>query len=122
MNDVEHLAVVKIDSDHGPIALGFLGFFHDASDAVAVHLSDAVGFGVFHLRQQDLGALPLMAELPARFLDAVFQNIVAQDQADAVAPGEMFGQPQRLGDSAGAFLIGVIQILQPEFMPVAEKP
>ena len=56
-----------------------------------------------------------LSKILDRLADVAFDDVVAQDDADALAVGEMFGQRQRVGDAAFAFLIGVVQMLQAEF-------
>ncbi len=55
------------------------------------------------------------------FADGVFEDVVAEDQADAVAAGEVLGQAQGLGDAAGAVLIGVVEVFEAELAAVAEQ-
>ena len=64
----------------------------------------------------------LLLEIIHRLADVAFDDVVAQNHADLLAVGEMFGQRQGVGDAAFAFLIGIIQMLQPEFPPVGEQP
>ena len=44
-----------------------------------------------------------------------------EDDADRVASGKIFGETQGLGNSALAFLIGIIQVLQAEIAAVSEQ-
>ena len=40
----------------------------------------------------------------------------------AIAIGEMFRQPKRVGDAAFAFLIRVVQMLQRRIFPICQQP
>ena len=55
------------------------------------------------------------------FGDGFFEDVVAQDHADLVAVGEVLGQRERVGDAAFAFLVGVVQMLESEFLAVGEQ-
>ena len=82
---------------------------------------DAETFRVLHFFQQNVRALRLAAEFVGRLADAAFDDVVAQNDADLLAIGEMFGQRQRVGDAAFAFLIGVIDVLQSEMFAVGQQ-
>ena len=62
-----------------------------------------------------------MAEFSGGFANRVFQYIVAENQENAVSADEMLGQTEGLGDSASAILIGVVEALKAEVMPVTEQ-
>ena len=53
--------------------------------------------------------------------DASLDDVVAQDDANGTTVGEVFGQTQRVRDSAFAFLVGVVQVLQAEFLAVSQQ-
>ena len=55
-------------------------------------------------------------------MDIAFDDVVAQNHADLLAVREMFGQRQRVGDTAFTFLVSVIQVFQPEFPAVGQQP
>ena len=73
------------------------------------------------LFQQNLGAGPLLLEILRHVPDAAFDDVVAQDHADRFAVGEMLGQAQRVGDAAFALLVGVVQMLQTEFLAIRQQ-
>src|SRR5688572_15243613 len=89
LDDVEDLAVVEIDPDDGPVALRVRRLLHDPHDAFPLHFRHAVGLRILDLREQDLRALALVTESPDRFLQRVLDDVVAEDQADRVAVGEV---------------------------------
>ena len=68
-----------------------------------------------------MGALRLAAEAVGRLADAAFDNVVAQDDADLLPIGEMFGQRQRVRDAAFAFLIGVVDVLESEMLAIRQE-
>jgi len=55
------------------------------------------------------------------FADGVFDDVVAEDQADRVVLGEVLGQAQCLRDAAGTLLIRVVQVLEPELAAVPSR-
>lgn len=52
--------------------------------------------------------------------DVAFDDVVSQDHANWFASCEKFRQTQRFSDSAFAFLVSVIQVLQSEIATVAQ--
>ena len=54
-------------------------------------------------------------------MNVSLNDIVAQHDTNWIAAGEMFDQRQRCRDSALAFLIGVVQMLQSECLAVTQQ-
>jgi len=52
---------------------------------------------------------------------AALDNVVAQNDADLVAVGEMLRQRQRVGNAALAFLVGVVDVLEAESLTVGQE-
>ncbi len=71
--------------------------------------------------EQDLRTGLLLLKIFGHVPDASLDDVVAQDDANGAAVGEMFGQAQRVRDSAFAFLISVVQVLQSEFFAVGQQ-
>ena len=67
-----------------------------------------------HVRQEDAGALSLLPEVPDRLGDRAAEDVVREHDDDPVAGAEVPGEPERLGDAAGALLLAVRE-------PVAEQ-
>ena len=62
------------------------------------------------------------AKAVGRGEDVALDDVVAQDHADLVAVGEVFGQRQGVGDAAFAFLVGVVQMcLRPNCFAVGQQ-
>src|SRR5580698_3629550 len=118
---VEYRFVVHIDAGDREIRFGRFGFFFYSNDATVADLGDAEALGVLHFFQQDLGAGFLPLKIFRHVPDTALDDIVAQDDADAAAIGEMLGQAQGVRDAAFAFLIGVVQMLQAEFLAVGQQ-
>jgi hypothetical protein len=78
-------------------------------------------WGVLDPGEQDLSAARLCGERLDVRPDAVLDDVVAEHDDDAVVVGEMLGQAERLGDAALAFLVGVVELLEAERLPVAEQ-
>jgi hypothetical protein len=54
--------------------------------------------------------------------DVSFQDIVTEDHANLIAFRKVFRQAESIRNAAFPFLIGVVQMLQAEFLAVAEQP
>ena len=63
----------------------------------------------------------LLLEVLHGLADIVFNNVVAEDDADRLAGGEILRQTQGFGNAAFAFLIGIIQMLQPKIAAVSQQ-
>ncbi len=100
---------------------GALGFFFDAEHAIAAQFGDAKAVGVINFFQQNLRAAFLLCKTFHGVADVILNDVVAKNDADRIASGEIFRQAQRFGDSAFAFLVGVIQMLQAEIASIAEQ-
>ena len=66
--------------------------------------------------------MPCLRKIIRGVADVVLDDVVPEDHADGFAVGEKFGQPQSLGDSALAFLVRVVHVLQAEILAVAQQP
>ena len=119
---VEHRGIVHVDARDGVVGLGVSRLFLDADDLSAGYLGHAEPLRVGDLLEQDVGPELLRAEPVGGLADAAFDDVVAQYHADLVAVGEMFGQIQGVGDSAFALLVGVVDVLEPELLPVGQQP
>ena len=54
--------------------------------------------------------------------DLLLVEVVGEHDDDRIAADELFGETERLGDAAGALLIGVEEALDSPFVSVAKKP
>src|SRR5207249_6527261 len=97
------------------------GLLLDGNDASALECRHAESLGVGHLLENDPGPAWLSTETLHRRRDGALDHVVAQDDAELVAIGEVLRQRERGGDPALAFLIGVVEMLQAELLPVAEQ-
>ncbi len=64
----------------------------------------------------------LFAKLRSGFGDIALDDVIAEHDADLLTVGEVLGQRQRVGDSAFAFLVRVIDMFQTELFSVGQKP
>ena len=68
-----------------------------------------------------MGAFALRAETVGRRQDVALDDVVAQHHADLLPVGEVLGQRQGVGDTAFAFLVGVVDVFQAELFAVGEQ-
>src|SRR5437868_10491060 len=52
----------------------------------------------------------------------VFNNVVTKHYTNGLAIGKMLRQTQSLRDTALAFLVGIVDVFQPEVTPIAQQP
>ena len=74
-----------------------------------------------HFLEQDVGAIGLPAETLGRRQNVSLDDVVAEHDADLVSVGEVFGERQSVRDAAFAFLVGVVDVFQPELFAVGEE-
>ena len=67
------------------------------------------------------GARGCWRKRSAAAADVALDDVVAQDDADLLAVGEVLGQRQGVGDAAFAFLVGVVDVLQAELFAVGQQ-
>ena len=77
---------------------------------------------IFHFFKQDAAPSPLFPEILDIRRNGAFDNIIPQNYTHRPAIGEKFGQGKRRGNSSFPFLIGIVDMVQSELFPVAEKP
>ena len=53
--------------------------------------------------------------------DGTLNDVIAQDHAYFLTVGKVLGQGQRIGNAALAFLIGVVQVSEPELLAIGEQ-
>ena len=85
-------------------------------------LGYAEPFRVWHFLEQDFRAGWLLLESSTASRTMLSMMLWPQDHADLLAVGEMFGQSQRVGDTALAFLVGAIQLFPRKFPAVGQLP
>ena len=111
---VHHLVRVEVQSHHGIVALGLLRLLLDAQAvAVTVELSHAVAFGIAHPVAEYRG-LPVLLGRADGFLQqsgqpAAVEDVVTQYEADRVVTDELLADDERLCQSVGRRLLGVLQ-------------
>jgi hypothetical protein len=69
----------------------------------------------------DSRAFPDSREFLSGMLEAVFIDVVAEDDADGIVPGKGFSQRQRRRNSTFTFLISILKLPQPKFFAVEKK-
>src|SRR5262249_34265268 len=82
---------------------------------------DAEALGVVDFFEKDAGALGLFAEGVGGGGDVAFDDVVAEDDGDLAAVGEIFGEAESVGDAAFAFPMGEGEFAQPYGFAVAKK-
>jgi hypothetical protein len=114
---VEHVRPVAVEPGDGEESRRIrrlLDDFGDPSVLDARHAQVAQVLGLAHVRQEDAGALSLFPEVPDGLGDRAAEDVVREHHDDPVAGAEVPGEPERLGDAAGALLLPVLE-------PVAEQ-
>src|SRR5262245_30553814 len=69
----------------------------------------------------DLGAASALHEFASRIADALFIDVVAENDANRVVLDEILGEGKRRRDAAFTLLISVVEMLQSEFFAVAKQ-
>src|SRR5262249_31698155 len=121
LNDVEYRVVVHVQTGHSVLGLGNLRLLLDLQNAFATDDWNPEPLRILDPFQMDLGALASLHELLCRVADAFLVNVVAENDANGVVLGKMFGEGQRRGNASFSFLIRVVEMLQAEFFAVAEQ-
>ena len=124
-DDVEHARLVAVDAGHAVVRGGMLGLLlyvrHPAVVAEDGHAEVAQVLGLGHLGQQDARADRIGAERLDHGPDGPLDDVVGQHDEHRPAPGEVLGQPERLGDAARLLLVRVGQLIDAVLAPVAEQ-
>ena len=94
------VTVIQINSGDSVVALGLGRLFFDADDLAALDFGDAETFRVMDLFEEDFCARRLLFEVGDSLFDGAFDDIVAEDNADFAAVGEVFGEGESVGDAA----------------------
>jgi len=71
--------------------------------------------------EEDAGAFLLFAEGVDGLGDVTFDDVVAEDDGDLAAVGEVFGETESVGDAAFAFLVGEVELAEADGLSVAEE-
>ena len=118
---VENRLVVHINAGDGEVGFGIMGLFLDAEYSSAFYLGDAEPFGVGNLLEEDLGARRLPTEIFDRRADGTLNDVVAEDDAQAMSGAEVMREPERFSDATFAFLVGVVEMDVAELFAVGKE-
>ena len=121
LDHVKDGGVVKIDADDGHVRPRRGRLFLDIDDTVAVELRHAESLRVGHAFEQYLGTAALKAVLVGGGTDIALDDIVAEYHTDRFVVGKMLDQPERVGDTALALLIRIVEMLEAEIPPVSQQ-
>jgi len=121
MDFVEDGGVIHINAGDRVVGFGVRGLFLDAFDAVAIELGDAETLGVGDFLEKDARAFALRFEGVDGGVDVFLDDVVAEDDADVLAIGEMFAEIESVGNPPFALLIGVGDVLRPKCLPLARR-
>ena len=119
---VERALIVEVDCRLRRMGSSGCRFFFNADDALADDLGNPEAFGIRNLFEQNPRAAALCFETLAVRSDVILEDVVAENDADAVVIGKVLAKPERVGDAAFAFLIRVVDVLETELAPVTEEP
>src|ERR1700682_4066678 len=120
-NLLEYGGIVQVDSDYGVVRFRIARLFFDADNAIAANLGNAKTLRILHFLEQNLCSLFLLLEVFNCAAYVILNDVVPEDHADGLALGKMFRQAQSLRDTALAFLIGVVDVLQAKVTTVAQQ-
>ena len=117
---VEDRRVVHVDAGHGVVAIsGWPAFLRCRRCGRRRDFGDAEALGVRDFFEQDLRAGGLRRESvapPAGYCASMMLS--PRTTQILLAVGEVLGEAERLGDAAFAFLVGVIEVLSPNCLPL----
>ncbi len=120
--DIANIGVIEIESGHRPVRARLTGFLDDRHRLVAgIELDHTVGRRIADPIGVDHGALAPCAALGDRRQRIAVEQIVAQDQPDAIAADEVATDDEDLGDAARLGLHGVAD-REPPLPAIAEQP
>jgi hypothetical protein len=120
LDDFEDARVVNVDAGHREAAPGLEGLLLDAGDAAVLEHRDAEALGIVNLGEQDARPPP---GIPSHHRpDALLEDVVAENDAERLAVGEVLGQGERVRDPALALLVRVVDVVEAELAPVAQQP
>src|SRR6185312_13332239 len=114
---VEYVRPVAIEPGDGEEPWRIRRLLDDFRDPSVLDARDAQVAQVLrlpHVRQEDAGTLSLLPEVADGLGDRAAEDVVREHDDDPVAAAEVPGEPERLGDAAGALLLAVRE-------PVAEQ-
>jgi len=112
--------IVQVQPRNGIVALGIVRLFLDGDDPggiVRVKDGHAKALRVGHLAQEDQGSPGKASD---RVRDVGVGGVVTQDNGNVPAIGKVLAQAEGFGDAPLVFLVGVLQMLQPQLLPVLE--
>src|ERR1019366_3060917 len=118
---VENTGVVHVKAGNGEVGFRFSRLFLNSGNVVAGDFGHAEALGVRDFLEQDVGALALPAETVGGRQDVALDDVIAQHHANLLPVGEVLGQRQGVGDTAFAFLVGVVDVLQAELLAVGQE-
>src|ERR1700694_1600360 len=119
--DFKNARVVHVNSDHGILGLWLQRLFFYLQYAPAVEFRDAKALRIGNALQEDFRAFVLSAIRIGSRANVSLNNVVAEDDTNRPAAGEVLDQRQRRRDAALAFLISVIEVLQSECFSVSQQ-
>src|SRR5215212_3398438 len=119
---VEYPVVVEVQARHGVVRPGPLRLLLDAEDRpIVVELHDTVALGVPDVVPEHGGpALPSRRPLEEIREALAEEDVVPEDERDALGPDELPPDDESLGESLGPWLHGVGEIYAP-LRTVAEQ-
>ncbi len=122
-SNIEHIVVIEIKPSDGEIRFRTGGFFFDVLGPPGrVKADDAVALGVLHLITENCRAAFAVGGASEQFGEpAAVEDVVAEDERDAVVADELAPDGEGLGQALGPRLLGIGEREAP-LRPVAEKP
>src|SRR5439155_9037161 len=99
LDRVEHVPVEQVDADDGEIAARLARFLDHADDAPAVQLGDTEVLGVRHLFENDQRVRLAGPETLDQGHDAAADEVVAEEEDEAVVAEEVAGNLHAVGDA-----------------------
>ena len=118
---VEHSGVVHVEAGDGEIRFGLARLLLDTDDAIAGDFGHTEALRVGYFLEQDVGAYGLPAETIGRRQNVPLDDVIAQHHANLLPVGEVLGERQGVRNAAFAFLVGVVDVFQPELFAVGQE-
>src|SRR5205807_1637627 len=118
----EDRIVEHINSGNGILRFGLLGLLFDAQNASIGNFGAAKALGIVDLFQDNVSTAFLPGEDFRSVQEIIFDDVVAKHHANRLAIGEVLSQPQRVGNAAFAFLVGIVHPLQAKIFAVGQQP
>ena len=114
LGNIHHTVRIEIEAHDGIVRLRVLGFLLDAQTvAVGIELGHAIALGVVDIIAEHGGLALLLGALDGILQhageSAAVEDVVAQHEAGTVVADELFADDERLRQTVGRGLLGILE-------------